>query len=54
MLKAFMNPIVLCRPFANKRFDALVEMSGIVAGIVAWEVFQGRTDVANIAAAIGI
>jgi hypothetical protein len=52
MLKAFMYPIVLCRPFANKGFNALVETGGIVAGIVAREVFQWRTNAANIATAV--
>ena len=54
MLKAFMYPIVLCRPFANKRFNALIEAGSIVTWIIAWEIFQWRTDVANIAAATGI
>jgi hypothetical protein len=54
MLKAFMYPIVLCRPFANKGFNALVETGGIVAGIVTGEVFQWGADAANIAAVIGI
>jgi hypothetical protein len=54
MLKAFMYPIVLCRPFANKRFNALIEAGSIVAWIIAWEVFQWRTDAADKATAIGI
>jgi hypothetical protein len=48
MFKAFVYPIVLCRPFSNKFFDALIKACGICLDIVAGEIGERIANIAGV------